>query len=109
MPVKIHIPQNLSELLELLGSMMLQAPTFKDKTGYLPFLNLDYVFQELHEGLSHNRRKLGEDRYNELLRMSDQMRTLFQADPEDKTGETVEGRKIIHKMEDVLRQPRPKP
>jgi hypothetical protein len=102
-PVKMHIPQDLGELLDLVGSMMLSAPRFTDKTGYLPFLNLDYVFQELHEGLRHNRHKLGEERYHELVRISDEMRTLFEADPESKTGETLEGYKKIQAMEDILR------
>jgi hypothetical protein len=42
------------------------------------------------------------------MRMSDQMRALFEADPEDKTGETLKGCKIIHQMEDILRQARQK-
>jgi hypothetical protein len=74
----------------------------------LPFLNLGYVFQQLHEGLSHNRPTLGEERYHELMQMSDRMRALFEADPEDKTGETLKGCKIIHEMEDILRQVRRK-
>jgi len=37
------------------------------------------------------------------------MRALFEADPEDKTGETSKGCKIIHEMEDLLRQVRRKP
>ncbi len=40
--------------------------------------------------------------------MSDRMRALFEADPDDKTGETLEGRKIIQEMEDILRQVRRK-
>jgi hypothetical protein len=75
-----------------------------DKTGRLPFLNLDYVFRELHEGLNHSRRKLGEERYQELLRMSDRMRAFFEADPEDKTGDTIKGRQILREMEDILKQ-----
>jgi tRNA 2-selenouridine synthase SelU len=102
-PVKMHIPQDLGELLELISSMMLSAPTFADLSGYLPFLNLDYVFQELHEGLSHNRRRLGEERYHELVRISDEMRTLFEADPENKTGQALEGYKRIRAMEDILK------
>jgi hypothetical protein len=104
-PGKMYVPQDIHELIDLLRSMVLSAPTFTNKTGYLPFLNLDYVFQELHEGLNHNRRKLGEERYQELTRMSDQMRALFKADPDDKTGETIKGRQIIHEMENILRQP----
>ena len=86
--------------------MLLSAPKFTDKTGWLPFLNLDYVFQQLNGGLSFNRQTLGEQRYNELMRMSDQMRALFEADPDDKTGDTLKGCKLIHQMEDILRQVR---
>jgi hypothetical protein len=88
--------------------MLLSAPKFIDKTGYFPYQNLDYVFRELHEGLAHNRQTLGEERYHELMRMSGRMRVLFEADPEDKTGETLEGCKIIHKMEDIVKQARRK-
>jgi hypothetical protein len=107
-PAKIRVPQNIPELLDLLSSMLVSAPQFTDTTGWLPFLNLDYVFQQLNEGLSHNRRTLGEERYHQLMGMSDQMRALFEADPEDKTGETLKGCKIIHDMEDILRQARRK-
>lgn len=88
--------------------MLLSAPKFRDKTGYLPFLNIDYVFRQLHEGLNHNRPTLGEERYHELMRMSDRMRVLFEADPENKTGETRKGRDIIYEMEDILKQVRRK-
>jgi hypothetical protein len=69
---------------------------------------LDYVFQELHAGLKYNRQVLGDERYQELMEMSDRMRALFEADPEDKTGETLEGCKIINQMEDILLQVRRK-
>jgi hypothetical protein len=62
----------------------------------------------LNEGLAVNRPTLGEARYRDLQRMSDQMRALFEADPYDKTGETLQGCKIIHAMEDMLRQVRRK-
>jgi hypothetical protein len=107
-PTKVYVPQNIQELLEFVVSMQLSAPKFLDRTGYLPFLNLDYVFRQLHEGLALNRRTLGEERYHQLMGMSDQMRAHFEADPEDKTGETAMGCKIIHEMEDILRQVRRK-
>jgi hypothetical protein len=62
----------------------------------------------LREGLNYNRGMLGEERYHELMRMSDRMRAHFEADPEDKTGETLKGCEIIHEMEDILRQVRRK-
>jgi hypothetical protein len=104
----MHVPQNILELLELLTSMLLSSPKFTDKTGYMPFLNLDYVFRELHEGLACNRQTLGEERYDELMQLSDRMRTHFEADPDNKTGETRRGRDIIHDMEDILRRARQK-
>jgi hypothetical protein len=73
-PKEMYVPQTIQELIELINSMLLAAPKFTDKTGWLPFLNLDYVFQQLNQGLSFNRQTLGEERYNELMRMSDQMR-----------------------------------
>jgi len=106
--MKMYVPQNVQELLELVVSMQIKAPKFVDKTGYLPFLNLDYVFQQLYEGLAQNRRRLGDERYQELVRMSDRIRALFEADPEDKTGETSEGCRIINQMEDILLQVRRK-
>jgi hypothetical protein len=107
-PAKMYIPQNIQELLDFLGSMLLSAPKFLDKTGYLPFLNLDYVFRELNEGLSLNRPTLGEERFHELTRMSREIRALFEADPDDKTGETRKGRDIIYEMEDIVKQVRRK-
>lgn len=98
-----HIPQNIGELMDKLGSMMLGAPTFKDKTGYFPERNIDTTFFALNEGLLVVRKKLGEERYATLKALSDKMRVLFDADPEDKTGETQAGREIIHEMEDLLR------
>ena len=88
--------------------MLLGAPKFLDKTGYLPFENLEYVFRQLKEGLGNIRQTLGEEGYHQLLQMSDQMRALFEADPEDKTGDTLKGCKIIHEMEDILQQVRRK-
>jgi hypothetical protein len=102
-PAQMDVPQNISELLDQLTSMLLSAPKFLDRTGYLPFLNLDYVFQELNGGLAHNRHRLGEERYHQLMEMSDRIRALFKADPEDRTGETLQGCKIIHQMQDILR------
>ena len=97
-----YIPQTVGELMDKLGSMMLGAPTFKDRAGYFPQKNIDTEFFALNEGLLAVRKKLGEERYAALKALSDKMRALFEADPEDKTGETQTGREIIHEMEDIL-------
>jgi hypothetical protein len=48
------------------------------------------------------RRELGEERYATLSAMSDKMRALFEADPDDKTGDAKAGCKLINEMEDIL-------
>jgi len=83
--------------------MMLDSPTFIDKTGYFPGRNLEIAFYELNEGLKLLRRRLGEERYLRLRAMSDRMRAHFEADPDDKTGDSLKGREIIHEMEDLLK------
>ncbi len=105
---KIRVPQNVMEILEVLSSMLVTAPKFLDKTGYFPDHNIDSAFQQLNQGLSFNRPTLGEDRYHRLIAMSDQMRALYEADPENTNGETRKGRDMIYEMEDILNQVRRK-
>lgn len=101
MRYKTYIPQTIGELMDQIGSMMLGAPTFQDKTGYFPQMNIDTEFFALNEGLLALRDKFGEE-YETVMAMSDKMRALFEADPEDTTGDTRAGRKIIREMEDLL-------
>jgi hypothetical protein len=103
-PYKPCIPQGISEIRELLGWMMLRSPTFIDKTGYFPEQNIDHVFCELNEGLRLTRGRLGEEVYLKLREMSDRMRAHFEADPENKTDDTLKGRDIISEMEALLKQ-----
>jgi hypothetical protein len=84
--------------------MLLGAPKFADKTGYLPFIDLTYLFRQLTEGFGNIRPEIGDERYMNLIQMFDQMQALLEADPEDRTGETAQGCRIIHAMEDILRQ-----
>lgn len=69
-------------------------------------MNIDTEFLALNEGLLAVRKKFGEERYVTLRALSDKMRALFEADPEDKTGDTQAGREIIHEMEDILKSKR---
>ncbi|HLW89963.1 MAG TPA: hypothetical protein VKS78_01510 [Roseiarcus sp.] len=103
-PYKPHIPKDVSEIMDQLGFMMLKSPTFIDKMGYFPSRNIDTVFHQLNEGLRLIRGKLGEERYLKLMEMSDRMRAHFEADPEDKTDDSLKGRAIIHEMEVLLKQ-----
>lgn len=103
MQYKPYVPRDVSELLEHLSYMMLSSPTFKDTTGYFPKDNIDTAFFSLNEGLLASRKKLGEEHYAALKALSDKIRALFEADPEDKTGETHAGRMLIHEIKDMLR------
>jgi hypothetical protein len=96
------IPQTLSELLDRMSFMLLYSPTFEDDTGYFPEQNLDNSFDSLNEGLSRLRRRLGEELYQKLAQMSDQARSCFEADPEDTTGETRKGKRLILAMEALI-------
>jgi hypothetical protein len=98
-----HIPKDIGELRDLLNSMMISSPTFKDNTGYFPEDDIDTTFHALKEGLKNTRKTLGDERYRKLVEMSDQMRAYFEADPEDKTDDTIKGRELILDMIDLLK------
>lgn len=108
-PYKPYICQTIGELNDKLGWMMLHAPTFEDPKSYFPDRNLKNTFEGFNESLATLRSKLGEERYAKMREMSDQMRALFEADPETKTGETIAGCRIIHEMELLLRRKRAAP
>ncbi len=105
-PYKPYICQTVGELNDKLGWMMLNAPTFKDRTGYFPDRNIENTFQGFNESLDTLRGKLGEERHAKMREMSDQMRALLESDPESKTGGSKAGRQIIHEMELLLRRKR---
>jgi hypothetical protein len=88
-PYDPYVPKDISEIMDLLGSMMLDSPTFVDKTGYFPGQSIDTEFFALAGGLKAERSKLGDKRYAALVELSARMRAHFEADPEDKTD--VEG------------------
>lgn len=104
-PYKPLIPQDVGEILDKLEWMGYAAPTFKDKSIDMmwPGRDLGVVFFELSEGLGVVQKKLGEERYRTLMEMSDRMRALFEADPEDTTGQAQEGRKLIEEMRELMR------
>ena len=98
-----YIPKDVGEILDHLAYMILSSPTFKDRTGYFPRQNIDTAFLALNEGLLALRKKLGEERYVALRTLSDQMRVLFESDPDDTNGGAKAGCKLIREMEDILR------
>ena len=106
---KPYVAQTIGELNDKLGVMMIYSPTFKDTAGFIPDRNLNTTFQGLRESLDNLRSKLGEERYAKMREMSDEMRELFESDPESKTGGTKAGCMIIHEMMLMLRRKRTAP
>ncbi|MCJ2178994.1 hypothetical protein [Novosphingobium album (ex Hu et al. 2023)] len=102
-PYTSYIPQNISELMDLLGWMVLKSPKFEDDSGYFPGQNIDTEFFALNEGLKAIRKKVGEENYQKLVELSDRMRAHFEADPEDKTEDGIKGRDCIMDMEEIIR------
>lgn len=100
-PRPVYIPKTIGEVMDLLGTFMLSSPTFKDE--YFTERTIDTEFFRLNESLSLIRHKLGDQRYGKLIELSNRMRAHFEADPEDKTGDTVKGRELILEMEDLLK------
>lgn len=97
-----YIAQDIGELWDKLGSMMLAAPRFKDTSGYFPAMNIETEFAGLDQSLNVLRPMLGYERYAKLAELSVRMRSLFEADPEDKTDDSQAGRALILEMEDIL-------
>ena len=86
-----HTPQDIDEIIDLLGMMMLYSPTFIDQSGFFCGRNVETVFQALNEGLRLVDGGFHEVFYSELRAMSDRMRTHFEADPDNKTDDNPEG------------------
>lgn len=99
---KSYVPRTIGALKDKLASMMFSAPTFRDRSGYFPQMNIDTEFYSLNEGLKCVRDEIGEKRYQECVALSDRMRAHFEADPEDKTHDSIAGRELIHEIENLL-------
>ena len=102
-PYQPYIPQTIGELIDFLGWMLLFSPKFENDSGYFPGRNLGTTFISLNEGLKAVRNRLGEGRYATLIADADRMRSHFEADPEDSTGETKAGCALILEMMDLLK------
>ena len=98
-----YIPTSISEINDQLGSMILGAPTFKDRTLVFHDQNIESEFHKLVEGFGLVRKKLGEERYAALMDLAARAKALFAADQDDTNGKTDEGRALLFEIEDVLR------
>jgi hypothetical protein len=98
-----YVPQSLSEIYDLLGSMWLSAPTFVDESGWFPERDIDMRFHQLTAGFEVVRAKLGEGRHAALIELAARAKQLFAADPSDDNGKSDEGRTLLGEIEDLIR------
>jgi hypothetical protein len=103
-PYKPSVADNLDEIIIQLGWMRYAAPTFRDPSfdEMYPGRDFDVVFFELREGLARFRTTIGDRRYQAAVEMMNRMRLLFEADPNDTTGQTREGRHLIQELQSLL-------
>ena len=80
-PGKMHAPRDIREILVLLSWVLLKSPQFIEKSGYFQWMRVTTYLVDLKEGLGNVRETLGEERYQELMRMSDRMQAHFQHRP----------------------------
>jgi hypothetical protein len=96
-----YAPGTVSELLDMLGFIMVKAPSFEDPI--FPGRNLHSVFVQLNDGLERVRPKIGDEKFAALTEIAKTMRAYFEADPEDKSGAARKGRALVHEMRAILR------
>lgn len=97
-----YIPQHIYEITDLLAVFMIDAPLFVDKSGYFSGKTIDTEFFRLREGIKAIRVEIGEDRFATANGLIDRMRTHFEADPQDKTDDSVKGRELILVLQTLL-------
>ncbi|MGY2734588.1 hypothetical protein [Sphingomonas sp. UYP23] len=103
---KPYIPASLSEIYDQLGSMILHAPTFIDRTLVFPDRNIDSEFSTLVAGFDVVRKKLGEARYAALIDLAERAKSLFAADQDDTNGKTDQGRALLQEIENEIQAAR---
>ncbi len=108
MDLEPYIPQSLSEIYDLPGSLWLSAPTFVDTSGAFPDDNIDSRFRALTESFGVVRSKVGEDRYARLVDLAARAKLLFAADPGDENGKSDEGRGLLSEIEEIIQSVRAK-
>lgn len=101
-PYKPYIPQNLDELWDLLGSMVLGAPKFIDTSGFFPGKGIETEYFKLMEGLKLARPELGEERYAKLVEMAERTKAYFIAAADEDADEVWAGRNLLLDMDEIV-------
>ncbi|MES2157375.1 MAG: hypothetical protein V4512_06195 [Pseudomonadota bacterium] len=101
-----YIPASLSEIYDLLGAMILEAPIFIDESGVFPMRTIDTRFHQLVESFGKVRKKVGEERYAQLMDLAAQAKALFAADPDGDNGKSDQGRALLFAIEEIIQASR---
>ncbi|MEG3179138.1 hypothetical protein [Sphingomonas sp. LT1P40] len=101
-----YIPESLSEIHDFLAGLIGGAPTFVDDTGFYPNQSIDTEFAVLLAAFDKVREKLDEDRYARLVDLAARAKALFEADPDESNGKTLEGCKLIWEIEEIVQDAR---
>lgn len=97
---KQYVPQDISELSDMVAMMVMSSPRFQ--SDYFADQNLDTVFSAFSEGLGVAKDELGSKRYQLLIDLVARARALFRGDLDDKNGGAQEGQKILWQIEEIL-------
>lgn len=97
-----YIPSSLGEIYDQLGSIILKAPTFIDKTGYFPNHDINLRFYQLDTGLGRVKPKLGENNYTKAITFSARAKALFLEDPDMTNGKTKEGIWLLDEISQLI-------
>jgi hypothetical protein len=93
----------MGEVRDYVGSMVLGAPRFIHKSGFFPDHDIHTEFFAITEGFKTIRRRLGEDNYQRAVALLERAKALFEADPDDRTGDTAKGLECLFEIEDMLK------
>lgn len=99
-----YVPASLSELYDMLASLVGGAPTFVHEM--FPERTIDSEFDAFCAGLDIVRRKLGEERHAAAIDLAARAKALFLDDPADDNGKTDEGIKLLYQIEDIIQSAR---
>jgi hypothetical protein len=99
---RLFIPDTFRDLLDLMSYLLIFSPKFDDSI-FCRRRNIEVSFYIFNESLKILRPQLGEDLYDRLSGMSDQMKACFQADPERITGETRKGKNLVLEAEELIK------
>ena len=99
-PNRVFIPATIEELHDYLYKLRRMRAKMVDDN--FPKLNNGVAFEIFREGLQKLEPRLGDEAYNKLLQLVNQVERQFRLDPDETTGEARKGFLLITEMEEYL-------